>query len=71
MSLQQPKQALSVMAGLLLLIVIASSCNNSADTTKAPADTVTKAAAIAVDTTKKADTTKMDTATTRPVKSPN
>ena len=58
-----------MLAVLLFFTLISYSCNNSADTSKAGTDTSKMSAQP--DTTKKVDTTKMDTATTRPVKSPN
>lgn len=63
----QPKQTLSAIAAMFFLVVLVISCNNAADTSKAGTDT-TK---TATDTIKKADTSKMDTAVTRPIKTTN
>src|SRR5664279_3612713 len=77
MIVKQPKKLLTVIAALSLVTIIATSCNNSADTAKAGTDT-TKADSSKmvppppIDTSmKKADTTKMDTAATRPIKATN
>jgi hypothetical protein len=66
---QQPKQTVSAILAMLFLTIIVISCNNAADTSKTGADT-TKVSAPG-DTIKKVDTTKMDTAATRPVKTAN
>jgi hypothetical protein len=78
MIVKQPKKLLTVIAALTLVTLIATSCNNSADTAKAGTDTSkTDSSKMApppppVDTSmKKADTTKMDTAATRPIKATN
>ncbi|MEP6746476.1 MAG: hypothetical protein ABJB86_02050 [Bacteroidota bacterium] len=69
---QQPKQILAAIAALLFVSFAVISCNNSADTSKMGTDSTTmdtsKMAAPSMDTIKKVDTTKMDTATKRPIK---
>jgi hypothetical protein len=64
----QPKQTISAIAAMLFLTIIVISCNNAADTSKAGTDT---SKMTPTDTIKKTDTTKMDTATTRPIKTTN
>ena len=73
MTNKMPKPAFQIILGALLLTFAVASCNGSGDT-KTTTDTTTKT----VDTvltprppTPPIDTTKMDTATTRPVKTPD
>jgi hypothetical protein len=69
----KPKQTLVALAVMLGAIVLVIGCNNAADSSKATADSTSKMSTdsgskMSADTLKKVDTTKMDTASTRPVK---
>jgi uncharacterized lipoprotein NlpE involved in copper resistance len=61
----KPKQTITAIAVMLFLIVVVIGCNNSADNSKTATDSSSK---MGTDTIKKVDTSKMDTASTRPVK---
>ena len=69
----KPKQTLSALAVMLFAIVVVIGCNNAADSSKTGTDSTSKMSTdsgnkMSTDTLKKVDTTKMDTASTRPVK---
>lgn len=69
----KPKQTLTALAVMLFSIAAVVGCNNSADTSRAGTDSASKMSTdsgsrMGTDTLKKVDTTKMDTASTRPVK---
>lgn len=71
MASTQPKQ-LSAFLTMVIVTVLVISCNNSADSSKTVTDSTkvsdTSKMTMPADTLKKTDTTKMDTASTRPVK---
>jgi len=69
----KPKQTLLALAVMLFSIVAVIGCNNAADSDKPVSDSTSKmstdsSSKMSTDTLKKVDTTKMDTASTRPVK---
>lgn len=71
MTSKKPKLAFQIISGAMLLLFIATACNNSdSDKKDATEDTTMKKDPAASDRMS-ADTTKMDTATTRPVKNPD
>ncbi|MEO6313513.1 MAG: hypothetical protein ABIU63_03970 [Chitinophagaceae bacterium] len=68
----QPKPVFSIVLLVLLICTIAASCNNSAEEKTVPApDTATQVIPAPTADPLNTDTSKMDTANTKPVKSTN
>ena len=71
MTNKMPKPAFQIILGALLLTFAVASCNGSGDS-KTTTDTTTKTTdTIVAPPPPPIDTTKMDTASTRPVKTPD
>jgi hypothetical protein len=69
---KKPNHAFKIILGALVLTFTMASCNGSGDKKDSVTDTTSvMPTQPTVDTVPKIDTSKMDTATTRPVKTPD
>ena len=68
----KPKQALKIISGAIILTLAMTSCNGGGDKKETVTDTTSvMPTQPTIDTVQKIDTSKMDTASTRPVKTPD